>query len=226
VYVGGSFDYNFYYIYGGRAVLLSQDAGATWTEQTASADQKVGIHPDQHALVTDPANPLLFFEGSDGGVVRSSGQVTNDGTSFCGAAVSDGIITAASSYYAACLNMHAAVPTSLYTLNEGLSTLQFYNVVYNPNAPSQLMGGTQDNGTWLGTNNASSWDQTIYGDGGDAAFDDAPGANANFRLNEFYDQSTDGNFQGGDPGLRWRRARRSRSRRRAGQSRCRGRRRS
>ena len=199
VYVGGSFDYNFYYIYGGRAVLLSQDAGATWTEQTTSADQKVGIHPDQHALVTDPANPLLFFEGSDGGVVRSSGQVTNDGTAFCGAAVTDGFISTASSYYAACVNMHTAVPTSLYTLNAGLSTLQFYNVVDNPNAPSQLMGGTQDNGTWLGTNNASSWNQTIYGDGGDAAFDNAPGGNANYRLNEFYDQYTDGNFAGGDP---------------------------
>lgn len=198
VYVGGSFDYNFYYIWGGRAVLLSQDAGATWTEQTTSADTKVGIHPDQHALVTDPANPLLFFEGSDGGVVRSSGQVTNDGASFCGAAVNDQIISAASSYYAACLNMHAAVPTSLYTLNTGLSTLQFYNVVVNPNNPSQLMGGTQDNGTWSGTNKSTSWNQAIYGDGGDAAFG-AAGGNGNFELNEFYDQYTDGNFQGGNP---------------------------
>jgi hypothetical protein len=199
VYVGGSFDYNLYFVYGGRAVLLSQDAGATWTEQTTSADTKVGIHPDQHALVTDPANPLLFFEGSDGGVVRSSGQVTNDGLPFCNAAVADGIIGGTSSYYAACVNMHAAVPTSLYTLNTGLSTLQFQNVVVNPNNPSQLLGGTQDNGTWLGSNSASSWNQTIYGDGGDAAFDGASGGHANFELNEFFAQYTDGNFQGGDP---------------------------
>jgi hypothetical protein len=199
VYIGGSFDYNFYPIYGGRAVLLSQDAGASWTDQSTSADMKVGIHPDQHALATDPANPLLFFEGSDGGVVRSSGQDVNNADSFCGAAVDAGAITTASSFYTACTNMHQAVPTSLFSINKGLSTLQFYNVVFNPNHPSDLMGGTQDNGTWLGPNNTSSWNQTIYGDGGDAAFDDAPGGNANYRLNEFYDQYTDGNFDGGDP---------------------------
>jgi hypothetical protein len=199
VYVGGSFDYNFYPIYGGRAVLLSQDAGASWTDQSTSADMKVGIHPDQHALVTDPANPLLFFEGSDGGVVHSSGQEVDNSQSFCDAAVAAGAITTTSSFYTACQNLHKAVPTSLFTVNDGLSTLQFYNVVVNPNAPSQLMGGTQDNGTWLGTNNTSKWNQTIYGDGGDAAFDDAPGGDANYRLNEFYDQYTDGNFEGGDP---------------------------
>ncbi|HEU5215871.1 MAG TPA: hypothetical protein VFU30_10045 [Gaiellaceae bacterium] len=193
VYVGGSFDYNAYPLYGGRAVLLSQDAGATWTEQTTSADMQVGIHPDQHALATDPANPLLFFEGSDGGVVRSSGQVVDDSSSFCswGSPVT-------SSFNAACINMHKAVPTSLFTINDGLSTLQFQNVVVNPNDPSQLMGGTQDNGTWLGPNNTSRWNQTVYGDGGVAAFD-APGGDPNFEMNEFYDRYTDVNESGGDP---------------------------
>ncbi len=191
VYVGGSFDYNVYFYYGGRGVLLSTDAGATWSDQTSSSDTKVGIHPDQHALVTDPANPLLFFEGSDGGVVRSSGSVENNSAEYCVGDFGD--------YTTACDNMHQYSPTSLITINAGLSTLQFYNVVFNPNSPSQLMGGTQDNGTWLGPNNSSSWNETIYGDGGDAAFDGAPGGDANYALNEFYDQYTDGNFEGGDP---------------------------
>ena len=142
VYVGGSFDYSFYTLYGGRAVLLSQDGGATWTDQTTSANGAVGMHPDQHALITNPANPLQFFEGSDGGVIRSSGQVTDDSASFCawGSPVT-------SSYNAACHSMHAAVPTALTTLNVGLSTLQFQNVAVNPNNTGQLIGGTQDNGT-------------------------------------------------------------------------------
>ena len=79
VYIGGSFDYNLFgnSINNGRAVL-SQDAGATWTDQTRdNTDPTTGIHPDQHALAVDPANPLLFFEGSDGGVVHSSGKLTN-----------------------------------------------------------------------------------------------------------------------------------------------------
>ena len=80
VYVGGSFDYNLFgnNVNNGRAVLLSRDAGDTWNDQQRdNASPTTGIHPDQHALVVDPANPLLFFEGSDGGVVRSSGQLTD-----------------------------------------------------------------------------------------------------------------------------------------------------
>jgi hypothetical protein len=199
VYIGGSFNYNVYPVWGGRAVLLSQDAGQTWTEQTTSADTVVGIHPDQHALVTDPKNPLLFFEGSDGGVVRSSGQLTDNAHAFCDPAVTDGLTSTTSSVYAACLTLHTAVPTSLFTLNAGLSTLQFQNIAVNPNDPSQLIGGTQDNGTWAGTNNTRSWNQTIYGDGGVATFDDAIGGDANYRMNEFFDWYTDGNFEGGDP---------------------------
>ncbi len=32
-----------------------------------------GIHPDQHAIVVNPGNPTQIFEGSDGGVIRTSG---------------------------------------------------------------------------------------------------------------------------------------------------------
>ena len=47
------------------------------TRRATTPHPTTGIHPDQHALAVDPANPLLFFEGSDGGVVRSSGKLTN-----------------------------------------------------------------------------------------------------------------------------------------------------
>jgi hypothetical protein len=191
VYVGGSFDYNRYPFYGGRAVLLSQDGGGTWTDQTTSANGAVGMHPDQHALVTNPANPLQFFEGSDGGVISSSGQVVDDSASFCAWGS-----TTTSSVNAACRNLHAAVPTALTTLNNGLSTLQFQNVVFNPHSPSTLIGGTQDNGTWLGTTGSGSWNQTIYGDGGIAAFD---ATNPSFAMNEFYGAGSDVNFRNGDP---------------------------
>ena len=32
-----------------------------------------GIHPDQHAIVINPGNPTQIFEGSDGGMIRTSG---------------------------------------------------------------------------------------------------------------------------------------------------------
>ena len=34
-----------------------------------------GLHEDEHSLVTNPSNPLQFFEGSDGGIMRSNGTL-------------------------------------------------------------------------------------------------------------------------------------------------------
>jgi Arc-like DNA binding dprotein len=192
VYVGGSFDYNLYGVplNNGRAVLLSQDAGKTWNDMTRdAAPQTTGIHPDQHALVVDPANPLLFFEGSDGGVIRSSGQLTS-GDPDTNCATTEG------AFGTTCKELLTQVPTKLTTLNEGLSTLQFQNAVPSPSRPGTLIGGTQDNGTWLGNAGDRAWNQTIYGDGGVAAFD---ASNKNVMMNEFFGQATDMNFRGGDP---------------------------
>src|SRR4029077_5236549 len=63
-----------------RGVLLSQDGGETFTDLTEDATSDLspnGIHPDQHALVTMPDNPLQFFEVSDGGLVVSDGTLTD-----------------------------------------------------------------------------------------------------------------------------------------------------
>jgi hypothetical protein len=190
VYVLGSFDYNLYG-YGlndGRGILLSRDAGANWLDETRdNASPTTGGHPDQHALAVDPANPLLFFEGSDGGLIRSSGKVT-DASANCP--------SGAGAYSASCTEMLRAVPTKLTTLNVNLSTLQFQGIAINPTSPSTLIGGTQDNGTWLGSAGATSWSQTIYGDGGVPAFDAGNSARS---LNEFYYAATDANFENGDP---------------------------
>ncbi|HET7129766.1 MAG TPA: hypothetical protein VFJ93_11900 [Gaiellaceae bacterium] len=192
VYVGGSFDYNLYGVplNNGRGVLLSQDAGATWSDMTRdAASPTTGIHPDQHALVVDPANPLLFFEGSDGGVIRSSGELgSGDPDANC----ADGF----GPYTDTCHELLTQVPTKLTTLNDALSTLQFQNAVPNPTSDGTLIGGTQDNGTWLGKAGESAWNQTIYGDGGVAAFD---ASNSSWMMNEFFNQATDVNFRGGDP---------------------------
>ena len=36
-----------------------------------------GIHPDQHAIAINPGNPTQIFEGSDGGIIRTSGTFTD-----------------------------------------------------------------------------------------------------------------------------------------------------
>ena len=189
VYVGGSFDYSLYsFADNGKAVLLSTDAGETWSDQTRDdADPTTGIHPDQHALAVNPANPLMFFEGSDGGIVHSSGELT-DATDAC-PTLPPGLQEFAN----ACNNLLGAVPTRVTTINAGLSTLQFQGIATRG---STIIGGTQDNGTWLGTAGAPSWSQTIYGDGGVAAFD---ASDTSWALNEFFGAATDANFEGGAP---------------------------
>ncbi|MBA3843867.1 MAG: Arc family DNA-binding protein, partial [Actinobacteria bacterium] len=69
VYLGGSFDYNT--INGatnGRAVLMSTDAGAHWSDITRDQGNDGWLHPDEHALVTVPGHPLQWIAGNDGGV--------------------------------------------------------------------------------------------------------------------------------------------------------------
>jgi hypothetical protein len=191
VYVLGSFDYNNqpFGVDNGAAVLLSTDGGVTWSDVTRDSGDNQ-IHPDQHAIVTSSSNPLLFFEGSDGGVMRSDGTLT-DASARC-----DAVAPLGATAVAICTNANKAVPTHLYNLNAGLSTLQFQNAVNSPANPSDVMGGTQDNGTWEGTAGNANWPQTMYGDGGIAQFDVGDPA---FRMNEFFSQYTDVNFQNGAP---------------------------
>jgi hypothetical protein len=195
VYVLGAYNYDFPLRNNGRTVLLSTDAGAHWYDQTkdipTSAGVQNGIHPDQHALVVNPSNPLQFFEGSDGGVIRSSGQLA-DGTADCD---QRGLPTTSASY-AACKNALGQVPTRIDSLNVGLSTLQFGTVSVDPRDVKHLQGGTQDNGTFEGRAGDATWPQTMYGDGGQSGFDVG---NAALRFNNFFDKYTDSNFQSGNP---------------------------
>jgi hypothetical protein len=81
VYILGSYQYGETGgISNGRGVVLSTNAGASFVDQTMDATDALrpnGLHPHQHFLVTNPNNPLQFFEGNDGGMMRSSGMLTD-----------------------------------------------------------------------------------------------------------------------------------------------------
>ena len=70
----------------GRAVIMSTDSGASFTDMTGDATPQPGglffnyedMHPDQHAIAFDPANPDIMFVGSDGGMIRTSGDFTDN----------------------------------------------------------------------------------------------------------------------------------------------------
>ncbi len=192
VYLGGSYQYGETgRVSNGRGVVLSTDAGVSFTDMTMDATDPIhpnGLHPDQHHLVTNPANPFQFFEASDGGIMRSSGAFA-DVSSWCDAR---GLTEPSLSR---CAQLLSRVPTELQSMNKGLSTLQFQSLSVNPFNVNDLQGGTQDNGTWESTGNPVKWLNTMIGDGGQSGFDIG---NRLFRFHTFYDASPDVNFSAGD----------------------------
>ena len=210
VYLGGAYSYATYgFSTNGRAFLRSSDAGASFTDMTWDATTNPtppgsccqpnsiapnGMHPDSHAIVEVPGSNIAFF-GSDGGIVRSSdgfSDISSQCTTERGLAGAD---------LALCQQLLSAVPTQLFTTyNDGLSTLQFQSVSVNPSNANNLMGGTQDNGTFEKPPNSTTvWPQKIYGDGGQSGFNVG---NTAFRFNSFTGNFHDVNFRNGNP-LKW-----------------------
>ena len=190
VYLGGSFSYGEQHgVSNGRAVLLSTDGGATWSDLTLDQGNDGWLHPDQHALVTVPGEPLQFIAGNDGGVVRSNGKYV-DASAQCD---TRGLSPAGTAFCKSLLNR---IPDQTVPLNKGLTTLQFQSLSYDPTHPqNSLMGGTQDNGTFEFKGSSAVWPQIIYGDGGQSGWN---AADSTLRFNSFFGQNHDANFRNGE----------------------------
>ena len=193
VYLLGAFSYGqLGGVSNGRAVLLSTDAGATWSDlsQDSGPNHANGTHPDQHAIVTNPNNPYQYWEGSDGGVVRSDGNFGNVAYKCAARGLSGANLTL-------CQSLLSRVPQQLYSLNEGFSTLQFQSLSASAQRPqNNFQAGTQDNGTWQFTGSNVVAYQEIYGDGGQSGFSSGDDS---LRFNTFTGQANDVNFRNGDP---------------------------
>ena len=183
VYLLGDNEYNENnYVSGrsnGRAVLLSTNAGVHFTDMTEDASDNtypVALHPDHHALVTNPSNWRQFFDLGDGGIVRSNGVFVDDSADCVNP---KGITNAAR--LAFCQLVLARIPERLEPINKGLRTLHFYEIEYNKSNPDIIAGGTQDNGSWETLGDKDTWINTNIADGGHNAYD-ALGGNPNFRL--------------------------------------------
>ena len=185
VWIGGQFKYG-EVASNGRAILRSTDAGVHFTDMTGDT-QGNGMHPDQHVITFVPNNGNIAFIGSDGGVVRTSGSFANASSSCSSRGLSGTDL-------ANCQSWLSSVPTEILSLNDGLATLQFQSVTINPQHPlNDVIGGTQDNGTWAYNGPADHWFETVGGDGGQSVID---AANPNIRMHTYFGQQIDVNFQG------------------------------
>ena len=174
----------------GRAVLMSKDAGATWTDMTGDVGGE-SMHPDQHALAFVPGNPDQFFVGSDGGVIRTSGQYA-DASSQCDTRA----LPLTPANLADCRAWLSKIPTELQVVNAGLGTLQMNSISVSPYSPDDTaMTGTQDNGT-LSFTGSPGWLLPLTGDGGNSGFD---ATDPHLRFHTYTGGQMDVNYNDVDP---------------------------
>ena len=201
VWIGGSMQYDEIFTLtppsNGRTVQRSTDAGVTFTDMTNDRQTPlpIGMHPDQHAMAFAPSNPNIAFLGSDGGVVRTSGAFADASGDCAGRGISGADMLD-------CTTWLKSIPTKITSLNDGLRTLQFQSVSVDAHNPTKnLLGGTQDNGTWAYTGTASSWFESVGGDGGQSGIDSG---DATVRMHTYFDPQGDVNFRTNDPlGWNW-----------------------
>jgi hypothetical protein len=93
-----------------------------------------------------------------------------------------------------CRQLLSKIPSALAGVNDGLNTIQFQSLSADPRAANNLLGGTQDNGTWSG-GSTMHWLNIMIGDGGQSGFD---ASEASFRMHTFTDASPDVNFNNGN----------------------------
>jgi hypothetical protein len=218
LWLGGSMNYDELVAYAGlpprsngRADVRSTNAGAdnpadvTWQDMTAQMDGghhiTGGQHPDLHAVVFASADPRIAFVGSDGGVVRVDNRVTEDHSAVCadrrwsGYNPGRGPQPLAPADLRDCQRLLSATPAAVEPINDGLNTIQFQSLSFDPNGTDGLLGGTQDNGTWT-YSGSPAWFESVGGDGGQSGWDKG---HSEIRYHNYYDATPEVNFDGDNP---------------------------
>ena len=173
-----------------RMVVRSADAGVSFTDMSLDArTPPLAMHPDQHTIAFSPTNPDIAFMGGDGGIARSSGRFVDARAKCAGRGLAPSDLTR-------CKRLLRAIPTRIFDMNEGLATLLFHSVTASPNEEAaEIIGGTQDNGTWA-YSPSGGWEQIAGGDGGQSAID---AEDPNIRVHTNFERFVHVNYSKNDP---------------------------
>src|SRR5436305_15283879 len=114
VWIGGSMQYSEIFTphppSNGRTIQRSTDAGVSFTDRTNDAQNPpMGMHPHQHVIAFAPGHPDIAFLGSDGGLVRTSGDFTDGSASCASRGISGADLTD-------CQNSLMTIPTHIFSL--------------------------------------------------------------------------------------------------------------
>ena len=193
VWIGGQMQYGEIFTAtppsNGRTVQRSTDAGLTFTDMTNDTQQPpIGMHPDQHAIAFVPGNANIAFLGSDGGIVRTDGVYVNASADCANRGISG-------NDFVDCQNWLAAIPREIISsTNAGVATLQFQSVSINPQDPrNDIIGGTQDNGTWAYNGRTGTWYESVGGDGGNSGIN---AVSPQVRMHSYFGAQLDVNYRG------------------------------
>lgn len=156
LYAGGSANYGFYFGYDpscftlyplgqncNATLMKSTDGGQTWRDISLDASN-VSIHPDDHFIFINPADPSTVFTENDGGNFRATGA-NGDNTSPAG------------------------VVAAWNDENWTIGSFQFQGIGVSPNR--SVIGGTQDNGTFITPAGSTVGQHVLLGDGGQGVAD-------------------------------------------------------
>jgi len=146
---------------GGVDLFRSDDGGRSFGIASywwATQNEPAYVHADQHAIVFHPrydgsSNKTVYFT-NDGGISRTD----------------DALAETATNAKAPCEPEYSKV--AFTTLNNSYGVTQFYHGAVSPDGRT-FLGGTQDNGTLLGTidDGPDDWRHVLGGDGGYVAID-------------------------------------------------------
>ena len=147
---------------GGIELFRSDDGGLNWgvagPSYIGGNFESGPIHPDHHVIVFHPqfngAGNQQLFVGNDGGIFRTINARGPVATTIPAVCRPDG------------------VGVRWQSLNADYGVTQFYHGAVSPDGRSYF-GGTQDNGTVIGTDQGgiNQWKEILGGDGGYSAFD-------------------------------------------------------
>lgn len=146
---------------GGVDLFRSDDGGASFGVASywwATSDEPTYVHADQHAIVFHPrydgtSNRTVYFT-NDGGIYRTT----------------DALAQTATGAEAPCNPVNSKM--AFTDLNNNFGITQFYHGAVTPDGRT-FLGGTQDNGTLMGTieRGPDAWREVLGGDGGYVAID-------------------------------------------------------
>jgi len=166
----------------GVDLFRSDDGGRSWGPASYwwGGDASSWVHADQHAIVFHPdydgVTNTTMYSATDGGIFRTQnpgGLVDNELDALCDPARTEVRFT---------------------RLNHNFGITQFYHGAVYPGA-DRYIGGTQDNGTLFGTDDAGhdGWLRVSGGDGGYVAIDPVDPQNVYAESQRFFfKKSVDG----------------------------------